>query len=503
MVANVELWNARSTTWRLFLTCWVIYALHFATNTVREIYPAVTLGDKLSFNVAEYVDFHPDLFTMPDGRGFINNNPGASIVAAAPYTLARPLIDRIVTRINARRQAHGGAIPEYQSQWPMAREFYRKAFERGLDVKFALAAGVMQAFCMAPLSALAVVIMYRLLVCRTGSSRVALGLALLYAFATPVFYRTAQINQNLIVAHCALAAFALLWRPWDDDRRPQRATYPLAGLLCGWAVVCDYSGVVVLAVMACYARWRWRTTRQAGVGGRWDFLQFTLGAIASLSVLLLYQWSSFGHPFSPAQIHMPLPAHGYSGMGWPDPELFLRTLFDYRYGLFPSAPLLFLAWFAWMGRGILPRRETWLAVSLILCVVLFCSANRYGYMQFNTGVRHVMPAVPFVFLLTAGVLMCLPKALAVGCGVFGLLWSWFLSMYREVELGWGVLESPIHILKEGPQLPWLTTLTRLGYAHGRLPVMGVWAFCMAIVAVIWWAPWPRRVGIDRAKPSTG
>jgi len=43
----------------------------------------------------------------------------------------------------------------------------------------------------------------------------------------------------------------------------------------------------------------------------------------------------------------------------------------------------------------------------------------------------------------------------------------------------------------------------LGYMHGRLPVMGALVFCVAIVGVIWWAPWPRWVGHNRAKATTG
>lgn len=487
--------NSRSTPIRLFLTCWIVYSLHFTTNIVREIYPALTLGDELSFNVAEYVDLHPDLFITPDGRAFINSNPGASIVGAVPYTLSRPVIDRVVARANEKRRAAGAVgARQYQSEWPLAREFHRKAYERGLDVKFGLGAGVMQVFGMAPLSALAVVVMYLLLSDRLKSWRAALWLAVLYAFATPVFYRTGQLNQNLIVAHCALFAFFLLWRPRGHSISPRRPAYLLAGLLCGWAPVCDYSGVVVLLVVGSYAWWH-RRTLPANSRGRWDGAMFGVGAGASIAVLLLYQWSSFGSPFSLAQFHMPSPQHGYKGMGWPDPVLFWQTLFDFRFGLFVSAPLLLLAFYApawWGGRGLLPRGETCFVVAFILCFLLFCSANRYGYMQFNTGVRHAVPVTPFVFLLAASALLRMPKILGAIVGVIGLLWLWCLAMYREVELGWGVLEAPRHILTEGPQLPWLTTLRRLGYIHGPIPLVVVLALSAVVILLIWWVQWPRQ-----------
>src|SRR5690348_9590422 len=88
--------SRRDIAVRLFAACWLVYLLHFATNTVREIYPALSLGDHLSFDVSEYLGFHPDIFEIPGRGAFINNNPGASILGAIPYALTRPVIDRIV-----------------------------------------------------------------------------------------------------------------------------------------------------------------------------------------------------------------------------------------------------------------------------------------------------------------------------------------------------------------------------------------------------------------------
>ena len=68
----------RAIAVRLFLTCWLVYALHFATNIVREIYPALSLGDHFSFRVDEYANMHPDLFEKEGYGWHIGNNPGAS-----------------------------------------------------------------------------------------------------------------------------------------------------------------------------------------------------------------------------------------------------------------------------------------------------------------------------------------------------------------------------------------------------------------------------------------
>jgi hypothetical protein len=118
----------RQTAWRLFGTAWIVYALHFATDIVREHSPALALGDHFSFRLEGYCGLHPDLFETP-GRGcHIGNNPGVSMLAAIPYALARPVIDPVVARVQPRRLASGQTEPpELRTERENARRFYRQA----------------------------------------------------------------------------------------------------------------------------------------------------------------------------------------------------------------------------------------------------------------------------------------------------------------------------------------------------------------------------------------
>ena len=95
---------------------------------MREIYPALSLGDHLSFDVTEYRGLHPDIFEIPERGSFINNNPGASIIGAIPYALLRPVTDRIVERVQtARATEPQPAKTEYDTIYPLAQEFLQKA----------------------------------------------------------------------------------------------------------------------------------------------------------------------------------------------------------------------------------------------------------------------------------------------------------------------------------------------------------------------------------------
>ncbi|CAN5496012.1 hypothetical protein BH10CHL1_BH10CHL1_47330 [soil metagenome] len=481
----------RGTVIRLFLTCWIIYALHFATNTVREIYPALSLGDHLSFNVAEYVGLHPDIFELAGHGAFINNNPGASILGALPYLLTRPLIQPIVDRVSHMRAISKTPPPTYDSIYPMAQEFFRQAYARGLDIKFGLAAGVMQVLLMAPLSALSAVVIFQMLVARLTSPPTALLLALLYAFGTPVFYRTAQLNHNLLESHFALFAFFILWRPWDDPLQPRRPNYLLAGLLVGWTLVLDYSGVIVIASLGLYAILR-RASLPAVARKRSDLGLFATGIAVCIGLLMAYQWVNFGNPFLPAQHYMPattFSGYGYRGITLPQPDLLWELAFDIRYGLFTSAPLLLLALFplAWLKGHtfrLVGRLETQLILGFTIGFFLFTAANQFSRMQFNSGIRHLVPVTPFLFLIVAGVLVRLPKTVALLVGVTTIYWSWCLAMYRDVEQGLGIFESLRHITLEGFQLPWLTTLQRMGYAP-QVSAIPLLILCGALLWALW------------------
>ncbi len=463
----------RGVAIRIFLTCWLLFTLHFATNTAREIYPALSLGDHLNFNVTEYGGLHPDIFEIPGRGSFINNNPGASIIGSIPYALLRPITDRIVERVQAARSADSQpARADYDTIYPMAQEFLQKARERGFDVKFGLAAGIMQAFAMAPISALGVVAMFWILRSLTGTRRASIMLSLLYAFATPIFYRTAQLNQNVLLANFALFAFVLLWCPsghaGGDRLRP---FYFLAGVCTGWTVVLDYSGLVAVAALGGYALARWYAG-PADDRKLSDLGKFAFGIALCAAVLMAYQWTSFGNPILPPQSYMPAANYtdlGYRGFSLPQFDLLFQTAFGIQYGLFTSAPILLTAFLVplWLKRSnrLLENRELIFVLSLTALFFTFCAANQYGRMQFNSGVRHIVPVVPFVFLLVSNVLIRLPAIVTALIGVIGTYWSWCLVMYRDVEQGFGVFESIKHITLEGFRLPWLTTLERMGFVN--------------------------------------
>lgn len=490
--------TARQVAVRLFFTCWLIYGLHFATDIVREHYPAIALGDQFSFRLDEFGGLHPDLFEKEGYGWHIGNNPGVSMFAAIPYALSRPVIDPIVRKVQARRQAEGARPPEYDSPWPNERRFFREAWERGLDVKLGLAAAVTQFFFMAPLSALSVLLVFYALRFMVGSDRRAFWLSILYAFATPVFYRTAFLNHNLAMGIIAFAAFVAMWDPGGTGRFSPRTRFVLAGLAGGTAILFDYSGVVLFAGLFLYGLARfwapsdWAARFRSGV---W----YAAGAAVPIMLLLLYQWRSFGNAILPGQHWMP-PVEwielGYQGYGPPQLELLVALAFDHRFGVFAFSPFLLLVllipWANRVPHRILPRREMWAVALISIAMWVFFAGSNYTRLQYNTGLRYLSPIIPFLFLLAVPALMRIRALPAYLIGVLSIGWMWALAMYREVESPLGVLDPVLRTLIEGFELPVLRTIERLGATYGGLAGSGtsplpLFALTAALIAGIWLA----------------
>ena len=491
----------RQIAWRLFFTAWIVYAMHATTDVVREVYPAIALGDRLSFNLEGFCGLHPDLFETP-GRGcHIGNNPGVSMLAAIPYAIARPVIDRVAERVRAGREASGQTEPPaYDTPWPNSRRFFAEAWRRGLDIKLGLAAIVTQVFAMAPTSAGAVVLMFFVLLPLVGSQRKAMWLALAYGFATPVFFRTGFLNHNLMLGHIAFAGFAALWNPWNGTRLSPRARDFVCGLGGGAAILFDYTGVVIFRLLGLYVvvkRWREAGPAEAVRGALW----YGLGTLGPVLLLWFYQWAAFGNPFLPGQHWMPpvqWSDRGYQGYQFPpQPELLWMLLADIRFGLFISAPILLLAlaapWLSRGGRGPVPPLEMWTMLLIALGTWLFFGGSNYTRLQFNTGIRYLACLFPFLYVPAAVVLARLRPASVLAWVMLGLAVAWPLAMYRKVQFPIGVLDPIARTFISGITLPVLRTLSDLGGAYGGYAARGTSPLAAyALAAVVIWALWSPR-----------
>jgi hypothetical protein len=132
--------------------------------------------------------------------------------------------------------------------------------------------------------------------------------------------------------------------------------------------------------------------------------------------------------------------------------------------------------------------------------LIFCACNQFTRMQFNTGVRHVVPVVPFVFLIAAGALARIPRSAAIAFGVTATSWSLCLAMERDVELHGGIVGCIGAVFRDGPRLPWLKTVELM---HIALPGGTVASSLLVIglAALLIWIVWrPQIKALRQMKP---
>ena len=113
----------------------------------------------------------------------------------------------------------------------------------------------------------------------------------------------------------------------------------------------------------------------------------------------LYRIEKVQRPPGPVGVHVAVALLGHA---WPVVGM---LLFDYRYGLFVTGPILLLAlglpWLSRRGGAAIPRLEQWALLGIPLVMVLFFGGNNYTRLQFNTGIRYLAPVLPFLFVPAA------------------------------------------------------------------------------------------------------
>jgi len=479
--------GCRTGAVRVFLTCWLVYTVFWTPWIVREHFPAIALAESGHLNVERYLGWTEDIFPGPRGGAYINNNPGASLTGAIPLLLLRPIlikVDNWDQRL-PRRPYQGQDDPIMARMAAEGRTFY-----------FLFVAFITVALVMAPATALAVA--YLCVRAREAGlpAAQAAAVSLLCGIGTPLLFRTGHLNHNLLAGDAGFIALLLLWDPHDKPLTPFRAS--LAGLLSGYAVLCDYSGVVIAAVIALYA---WMRS-----GG--DFrrrlkcaIAFLVGMMPGVAGLLIYQHWAFGSSYLPSQHYMTPKAEtaiGYRGFGWPSLTLLWANFFDPRFGLFPYCPALLLAGlapFVTRARRRLPSREMVVIFIYFVLLVLFCAANQYSWLQPSTGFRYLVPIVPVLTLLAMQGAQLFSRGLRWGIATASLAWSMVLTgaHVNDVRLAAQVFWSRRFAL------PWMLRLREAGAPVGPGWVLATYAVAVLAIACIWAGPvtrWRRPAKVD-------
>jgi hypothetical protein len=175
---------------------------------------------------------------------------------------------------------------------------------------------------------------------------------------------------------------------------------------------------------------------------------------------------------------------GYRGMSLPSVGQLWANFFDPRYGLFVYSPILVLGLAApWMRGGShrLPRRETLLILSFTWAFVLFCAANRYSALQWNTGVRYLLPIVPGLVVLSMQVLQATSRVFAWAMLATTFLLSWSTAI-THARVAFAFTSG----LRSGFELPWLARMSELALVEHTLVLSAIILVGVLAAILVFW-----------------
>lgn len=212
-------------------------------------------------------------------------------------------------------------------------------------------------------------------------------------FGTPLFVYGTLLFSHVLTAVALFGAYVLLYR---SERPLSLARASAAGALGAVAVLSDFPAAIPLAVLGAglffeaTAPLNERVKRVAA---------FAAGGAPFVDLLLAFNASLFGSPFSPSYAHesfaewAEVARKGVFGISWPSLSGLALLLVSPSRGLFFFAPVLLLALPALFARSDLRRRVRLMAVVLTAVLLSGHGAPHGGWAM---GPRYLLLVVPFL-----------------------------------------------------------------------------------------------------------
>lgn len=353
----------------LFLLAFVNYAYFFhrepgwnINSRLSLTYALVDYGTVRIDNYHEHPAFYTGDKAFFNGHYYCDKIIGTSLLGTIPYGMLRIALGRNIA-------------------------------ERFPD----LARYITRVFSVSLCGALAVAVLYNILLLFSATQLTALVLSLFFAFGTMFFPYNTVFYPYAPAVLCVLIAFRkiLLFSPTNA----RTGDYILIGLPLGGALLFEYTfGIVVVALLILMlVKHRPPLSRLMVTG---------VGIVIALFPFIIYTLSIFGTITIPYRYEVsPIFREGMTKgiMGITRPNLtvlYYITIHPYR-GIFFLSPFLvfsFIGAVLWLARKqFVP--ETLVNLGIILGYLLFNSSYYMWWGGWASAPRHLMPSIPFMVLL--------------------------------------------------------------------------------------------------------
>ena len=314
-------------------------------------------------------------------------------------------------------------------------------------------------------SILALYLLARRIAAEAGEESVAPLVVLAVGFGTPMLFYARSFWSHAWVASLLFFAWELLRRSEEPGARRSPWTGVLAGFLTGLAVISEYTVAPIALLLGL----------RAFVGApRRRALEFGLGAIPLMVLLLTYNAAAFGSPFTLSYTReathkvAAVASNGFVGFRHPSPGIALGYLFHPARGTLVFSP--FLAWSAlgivrwWRSRASRPDCILVLAAIPLFFVLLCMYPDWHG--GGSLGSRYLLPGLFFVAVPIGHCLnSALSRGLFLAATTFSVAQHFLLtSSYPHffLDIPWPAVTASLWFLDRGFVAPNIGSLLGAG-----------------------------------------
>lgn len=372
--------------WLIFALVWVSCAWfgswEWNANNATRLFAAISLVEDGDATIDEFAPLTIDKARFGD-HFYLDKPPGMTLLAVPVVALAD-----VATGERSDR---------------FAKTFGDPGLGRFLKLRLRLATALI----VAPLVALAAMLLFHLAAGWTGSVAAGAFAALTFGVGSPVWgWATTLLGHAPVAALYVIALYAVA-RTTAGPRRAGSGSgsgsgsgwAAVAGLALGGSVLIEHQALLGAIVIGLWGVWRTRG---------WDArtrLRLTTamvaGGLPALVLLLGYNLLAFGTLFQIGYAGVSGfdgMKEGLYGLTWPKPGALLEIYYGPYRGLAWVAPVLVLAPFALVGMVRSPASRAYgiLAAAGAATVLLLNAAYVYWAGGNSTGPRHAIPAIGFL-----------------------------------------------------------------------------------------------------------
>ena len=271
-------------------------------------------------------------------------------------------------------------------------------------------------------AALTALLIYKISGYFTTNEKYRILLTIAYAFGTLAFINALHLMSHTLGTFFAFLSFFLLFKSKKEMQKNK--LFILAGIAIGFAIVIEYSVILIAIMLLIYAF----------IIDRRKFIIFLFMLFIGIAPLLLYNYLIFGNPFDLASSHIDRQTYNTA---YPETGLFFNSentqlqedfiefsffspidnllkhfhlipninpyvilrLFLYPYrGLLFYSPLLILSFIGMIFMFKEYKTEVILILSIISLFLCFLSMRSNWWGGYSFGNRHLLPIVPFLML---------------------------------------------------------------------------------------------------------